>query len=125
MRVLENSDFGFVHQVLTYTRRHETAISTLTVNRIGTHAPNYIDLFQRWGPVFLSKDEYDRKLFVQLLHYSGWLATGVRKWLLRDFRTYHRERIRRILGRTSRRQLARGFVLQVWKTVMSSEPRAT
>ena len=120
MRVLEDSDFGFVHQVLTYTRRHETAISTLRVNRIGTHVPNKIDLFQRWGHIFLSKDEYDRKLFVLLLYYSAWLATSVRKWPLREFRTYHRERMRRILERTSPRELARGFGLQVRQTVMSS-----
>ena len=117
MRVLQDSDFGFVHEVLTYTRRHETAISTLRVNRIGTHAPNQIALFQRWGHVFLNKDEYDRKLFVLLLHYSAWLATNVRKWPLREFRTYHRDRTRRILARTSPRQLARGFGLQVRKTV--------
>ncbi len=67
MRILADSDFGFVHQVLTYTRRHEGAISTFRVNRIGTHAPNQIDLFQRWGHVFLSHDEYDRKLFVLLV----------------------------------------------------------
>jgi glycosyltransferase involved in cell wall biosynthesis len=119
MRVLEDSDFGFVHQVLTYTRRHETAISTTRVNRIGTHAPNQIDLFQRWGHVFLSKDEYQRKQFVLLLYYSAWLATNVRKWSLREFRTYHRERARRILARTSPRELVRGFELQVRKTVMS------
>jgi glycosyltransferase involved in cell wall biosynthesis len=124
LRVLQDSDFGFVHQVLTYTRRHEGAISTFRVNRIGTHAPNQIDAFQRWGRVFLSEDEYDRKLVVLLLYYSTWLATSVRRWPIGEFWTYHRDRVRRILGRTSSRELARGFGLQVRRTISpgSSHP---
>lgn len=113
---LSESDFGFVHQVLTYTRRHNEAV-TAFVRRVGTAMPADVDVFQRWGPVFLSADEYDRKLVVRLLHYATFLASDPTKWRRGEFWRYHQDRLRLILGRTSRRQLLRGLRLQARRTL--------
>jgi glycosyltransferase involved in cell wall biosynthesis len=114
--VLSESDFGFVHQVLTYTRRHNEAV-TAYVRRMGTAVPADLDVFQRWGHAFLSEDEYDRKQVVRLIDYASFLATRVGSWRHAEFRRYHRDRARLFLGRTSARQLARGLALQVRRTL--------
>ena len=114
--VLAESDFGFVHEVLTYTRRHNEAVTAFT-RRVGTYVPAYLDVFQRWGPTFLSEDEYDRKLVVRLLAYGGLLGRRVRSWRSREFRDYHRARLRVLLGRTSGHQLVRGLGLQVRRSL--------
>jgi glycosyltransferase involved in cell wall biosynthesis len=112
LEVLSESDFGFVHQVLTYTRRHNEAMTSST-RRVGTFVPSDLDMFQRWGPVFLSADEYDRKLVARLVDYAAFLAASPRNWPRREFRDYHRQRLRELLARTSHGQLAHGFGLQV------------
>jgi glycosyltransferase involved in cell wall biosynthesis len=114
--VLSESDFGFVHAVLSYTRRHNETVSTFT-RRIGTYIPADLGAFQRWGPVFLSKDEYDRKLVVRLLGYAAFLAGRPRKWASREFRDYHGDRLRELLGRTSASTLARGTQLQLRRSL--------
>lgn len=119
LAVLSESDFGFVHQVLTYTRRHNQSV-TAFITRIGTAVPADLDMFQRWGPVFLSKDEYDRKLVVRLIHYGAFLAMRPRSWQRREFSHYHRDRLRVFLGRTSPQQLARGFGLQLRRTLTTA-----
>jgi glycosyltransferase involved in cell wall biosynthesis len=110
--VLSESDFGFTHQVLTYTRRHNEAVTSFT-RRVGTFVPADVDVFQRWGSAFLSEDEYDRKLFVRLAEYAAFLSARPRIWARRESRDYHRKCLREFLDRTSHRQLAHGFRLQV------------
>jgi glycosyltransferase involved in cell wall biosynthesis len=114
--VLSESDFGFVHQVLTYTRRHNEAM-TSTTQRVGTFLPADLYMFQRLGPVFLSQDEYDRKLFVVLMEYAAFLLARSTSWPRREFRDYHRERLREFLHRTSYQQLAHGFRLQLRRSL--------
>ncbi len=123
MRALAMSDFGFVHQVLTYTRRHNEAVTAFT-KRVGTPIPNNVDLFQRWGPTFLTESEYDRKLFVRLVHYAAFIAKNPRKCLHREFRDYHRKRLGLILGRTTPGQLTRGLRLQLGRTAALGVPGA-
>jgi glycosyltransferase involved in cell wall biosynthesis len=118
LAVLRESDLGFVHQVLTYTRRHNEAMTSST-KRIGTFVPADLDVFQRLGPQFLTQDEYDRKLVVRLVEYAAFLAARPRRLARRDFREYHRERLREFLGRTSRRRLARGLRLQLRRSFAS------
>jgi glycosyltransferase involved in cell wall biosynthesis len=114
--VLSESDFGFVHQVLTYTRRHNEAM-TSTTRRVGTFLPADLYMFQRLGPVFLSEDEYDRKLFVALMEYAAFLLARSTRWPRREFRDYHHERLREFLDRTSYQQLARGLRLQLRRSL--------
>jgi glycosyltransferase involved in cell wall biosynthesis len=110
--VLSEADFGFVHQVLTYTRRHNEAVTSRT-RRLGTFLPSDLDVLQRWGHVFLSQDEYDRKLVVRLLAYAAFLATRPRMWARRESRNYHHKRLSEFFDRTSPLQLAQGLRLEV------------
>jgi glycosyltransferase involved in cell wall biosynthesis len=116
LEVLSESDFGYVHGVLTYTRRHNEAVTAFT-RRIGTYVPADLGVFQRWGPVFLTRDEYDRKLVVRLVGYGAFLAKRARSWRSAEFRRYHRGRIREVLGRTSVTQLARGVRRQIERSL--------
>jgi hypothetical protein len=114
--VLSESDFGFVHQVLTYTRRHNEAVTAYT-RRVGTYRPAHLRAFQRWGPVFLSRDEYERKLAVRVLDYSTLLLRHATRWSAQEFRAFHRARIREVRAATTARQLARGVGLQVRRSL--------
>ena len=96
LQVLSESDFGFVHQVLTYTRRHNEAVTAFT-RRIGTYISSDVGMFQRWGPAFLTPDRYDRALRpparLRVLPRTPRVAAAT-SWGIRD---YHEERVREIL----------------------------
>ncbi len=88
--VLQNSDFGFVHQVLTYTRLHdESQTSThqdLRVNLLGR-----LTVLKRYGPVYLSAEEYDKFLERKLNNYYKFLGQCVLQRREKAFWDYHKK----------------------------------
>jgi glycosyltransferase involved in cell wall biosynthesis len=55
--ILSESDFGFVHQVLSFTRRHEKTVSVTQAKKFATSLIGYLKMFLKYGPVFLSEEE--------------------------------------------------------------------
>ncbi len=60
--LLTESDFGFVHQVLTYTRRHEESVSSRIAHKLRSHRLGYLQHLVDYGPHFLSDVEYKIRL---------------------------------------------------------------
>jgi glycosyltransferase involved in cell wall biosynthesis len=58
-RILENSDFGFVNQVLTYTRLHKESITDRIGKRYNTGLIEFFEILLNYGPLYLNKKEYD------------------------------------------------------------------
>ena len=61
LETLRSSDFGFLHQVLTFTRRHEGTVFW-NYDRLGGNLPEQIKLVMKYAPVYLEEREYQRKL---------------------------------------------------------------
>lgn len=59
--VLRDWDFGFVHQVLSFTREGNESLSK-SVERFNPNLADYFITMNRFGPAFLSPDEYRRRL---------------------------------------------------------------
>ncbi len=60
--VLQDWDFGFAHQVLTYSRRHDESITSSFAKRLNTAAAEKIHRLKKHGPIYLSPDEYEKRL---------------------------------------------------------------
>jgi hypothetical protein len=58
--ILGESDFGFVHQVLTYTRRHEDSVTSSFTKKHTAHMLGYLKIHLEYGPKFLSDEEYEK-----------------------------------------------------------------
>jgi hypothetical protein len=88
LALLHESDFGFVHQVLTFTRRPLEAQTSLSV-RLNSYLAEHVVALKRYGPAFLTPDEYARRYRAQLHRYHRFLANNL---LRRDpvFWDYHR-----------------------------------
>ena len=106
------SDFGFVHQVLTFTRRPVDA-PFLKFVRFGAHLPERINLHAKHGPAFLTPAEYQRKLAVLVAQYGFFLLTSPRSLLNPAIRSYHRAAIRRLLRALDKRAVIAGVGIQV------------
>lgn len=55
--LLQHSDFGFIHQVLTYTRRHNESESSFA-RIVNTHKFNHLYVAIEYGRIYLNKLEY-------------------------------------------------------------------
>jgi glycosyltransferase involved in cell wall biosynthesis len=66
--LLSRSDFGFVHQVLSFARRQSRARMTWA-DEMNTYGPENIRFLLRYGQEVLDPDEYRRRLRVLLWKY--------------------------------------------------------
>jgi glycosyltransferase involved in cell wall biosynthesis len=97
--VLQHADFGFVHQVLTYRRRHdEDATMSSFARRVNTYLPGSLWILQRYGPVFLTPGEYRRRLSERLAQYDAFLGDALLRRRDPEFWHYHRRALE-TLGR--------------------------
>jgi glycosyltransferase involved in cell wall biosynthesis len=86
--VLRGADFGFVHQVLTYTRRPPEARTSFS-RRVNSYLAEGLVALVTYGPTFLGPAEYRRRHRRLLRRYYAFLGDNL---LRRDgeFWNYHR-----------------------------------
>ena len=73
LRTLMNSDLGFVHQVLTFTRAHTNTI-TSTSYRLNTDTPTQIRLLIQFGPHVFPPKQYRSIMRTWLYRYARYLG---------------------------------------------------
>ena len=75
-QALEHSDFGFVHQVLSYARIHSDSQTSKSIKYGRINRAMMADLI-RFGPAYLSQDERQERLAVLLEWYYDVLVRAV------------------------------------------------
>lgn len=111
--LLQETDFAFVHQVLTFVRTHdESATATITASYNKIILSN-LDLFTRYGPIYLSPIEFKKQLAVRLNKYYGFLARSLFNLKEKDFWKYHKQTIQKIGHPFSIARLTKASVSQM------------
>jgi glycosyltransferase involved in cell wall biosynthesis len=87
--ILQQHDFGFVHQVLTFMRVQERSLSADAV-RLKRNLVSALHDLVRYGPAFLSPDEMERCVREQLRLYYRSLGREAVRRPGREFWAYHR-----------------------------------
>lgn len=108
--LLMKSDFGFVHQVLTYTRRHNESVSHF-IRIINTHKFNHLYIAYKYGRELLDGVEYGKLMRKQWKIYYRFLGKSFIQILVsgywgrrREFYAYHAGTLKKI-----------GHKLNMWK----------
>lgn len=83
--LLQDGDYGFVQQILTYTRRHAGA-ETPAMRAQGTHNIGRIMIARDLGPAFLNAQEHRQAMDLQLRYYYGYLANNLKRLTDSKFR---------------------------------------
>jgi hypothetical protein len=86
--ILKHSDFGFVHQVLTFTRRENESISS----RVAGYRPDLLDNYLqvcKYGAMYLSKGEYRQCCEEVSRKYYRFLGKNLLRNNSRGFWQYH------------------------------------
>lgn len=87
--ILRTWDFGFVHQVLTYTRRHPVA-NTTYAEIMNTYVAGELRHLLRYGPDYLTREEYAQSLEQVLGRYYRFLALSLTQPRVAEVWAYHR-----------------------------------
>ncbi|MBL4903604.1 glycosyltransferase family 2 protein [Desulfocapsa sp. AH-315-G09] len=120
LEILQNNDFGFIHQVLSFTRVHDDSIGSLS-QKFNTTKPNFLYSFTKFGPVYLNTGEYEERLSILLKGYYKFLGEqcfyfkGVKFW------NYHKESFRNLGFSFSLLRVIKEGVFFVLKTMMNPE----
>lgn len=71
--LLQESDFGFVHKVLSFTRLHEESQTSIQ-QQLNTYYMAKLSLLTKYGPVYLKQPEYNQLLGKLVTRYYTFLA---------------------------------------------------
>ena len=87
--ILQHSDFGFVHQVLTFIRRHAESATSRVAGPFNKIILGNLDLLARYGPVYLNPKEYRSHLKFKFFDYYRFLSYSLFQLREREFWKYH------------------------------------
>jgi len=91
IRLLQNGgDFGFVHQVLTFTREHETSVSSTQSRILGTGVLEYSAIVAKHGPGFLTTNEMRTLMRAYKRAYSHFLFRSLLASRRKEIWRYHK-----------------------------------
>jgi hypothetical protein len=89
---LQNTDFGFVHQVLSYERIHGKAMSA-ECRALNAYTPSLLCDLIEYGPTCLKAGELEKRLEDVLDDYYEFLGTSVFHGRDKAFWNYHKKRL--------------------------------
>jgi glycosyltransferase involved in cell wall biosynthesis len=92
---LQNSDFGFVHQVLSFERLHDAQLSRGAIG-INSYISSVLEDLLRYGPVYLTGDELERRRREVLDEFYYVLARSAYHFRGKMFWAYQKERLRQL-----------------------------
>jgi len=94
--VLQHCDFGFVHEILTFVRCHEHSATSVIAKPLNKLIPQNLDLLVRFGPIYLTDDEYHGQLKYSLTQYYRFLATSIINKRDNGFWEYHKQQMKEL-----------------------------
>jgi hypothetical protein len=120
--ILQNCDFGFVHQVLTYTRRHPGA-QTDFAESVNTYLAGQLRHLQRYGPIYLSPEEYASRHRWLLAEYYRFLGRSLLEPRGEEIWRYHEAALASLGHRVSAGRLLM-MLFTYWRRAVMSPLQA-
>jgi glycosyltransferase involved in cell wall biosynthesis len=112
LELLQNADFGFVHQVLTYQRIHDEQ-ATVFSDRVNTYLPGNLMILTKYGPIYLDDEEYERCLSEHMESYYRFLAQSLLYRRDKQLIEYHKNRLQSMGYGFSRAKLLTGIASEI------------
>ena len=94
-RILAEHDLGFIHQVLTFSRKDEESLNSEVV-RFGPGPIRKFMFAVKFGPQFFTRDEHPKYLDAQTDFYGQFLAESVFQFKKKEFWDFHRKGLRAV-----------------------------
>jgi glycosyltransferase involved in cell wall biosynthesis len=90
LELLKTNDFGFVHQVLTFSREHPGSLTSFS-KQMNTIIASLLHEVVTYGPDYLTEEEFESVLSQKVFEYYEFLALSFAKgrWGDKQFWSYH------------------------------------
>lgn len=92
MELLKGADFGFIHQVLSFSREHDESLTSRTAT-LSTLYPESLHLLRRYGPIYMSEKECQARWTNLMAEYRHFLMKSLLLSRGPEFWTYHRRQL--------------------------------
>ncbi len=106
---LKHSDFGFAHELLTFTRVDNESLRS-TARRLNSYLVGYIHDVLKFGPDYLSESEYKQRLGLLWDEYYEFLARAVFPKREPAFWSYHKQKLQSMGQKFSRLKLLKAVI---------------
>jgi len=111
---LRETDFGFVHQVLSFNREGgDDSRTTGFLQRVNSYPVADIEELVKYGPAYLTKQECDSHLKKAVSDYYKFLAQSVLARRNKEFWDYHRSRLKVVDMKIDKFRLARNVLYRI------------
>ena len=115
--LLQESDFGFVHQVLTYSRTRRESNNAFA-NEMDSKILGDFTVLLKYGPIYLTPEERQARLNYLLDIYYHRLARSFVRLRGREYWNYHRERLHAIGFAINRFRLLRAVARKILTSLL-------
>ncbi len=116
--LLKTCDFGFVHQVLTFTRVRSDSLSTISQG-LQTSLASMLQLLVTHAPDYLTREESKARLARHLSEYYRFLGKSLILGRDTRFWNYHKEELAKAGLGFSRARLAKGALTALCNAVLN------
>jgi glycosyltransferase involved in cell wall biosynthesis len=113
--LLESCDFGFVHQVLSFTRMHDASMGNTFSKRYNPQLVEYLGMMRKYGPKYLDEQTFNRLHDEMLRTYRRTIARRLvsgRGW---KYWKFHREKLRQLGYSIGAADIARGALEEIFR----------
>jgi glycosyltransferase involved in cell wall biosynthesis len=117
-RLLRDSDFGFVHQILTYTRVRPGSLTAASTD-ISTDYASMLSILVAYGGDSLTVEERDSRVTRQLADYYRFLGRSLVRGRDAAFWAYHRGKLTESSFGFSRARVAWALVASLGRILLS------
>jgi hypothetical protein len=119
LELLKDHDFGFVFKVLSYNRKGEKSRTTAFLDRVESSYAADVDEFTKYGPVYLTRDEWEPRLKAAWGRYYQFLGQNVLKFRNKEFWDYHFKHVKAMGYSLSRGRIAASAAWRVVELVLN------
>jgi glycosyltransferase involved in cell wall biosynthesis len=108
--LLDSCDFGFVHQVLTFTRTHAGSMGNTFSRIYNPQLVEYLGMMRKYGPRYLDEQTYNRLHANMVRSYRRIVARRLISGRGRAYWEFHRDKLRGLGYSIGPADVARGAV---------------
>jgi glycosyltransferase involved in cell wall biosynthesis len=112
LNCLQVSDFGFVHQILSFERIHDEALNA-TLRKLNAFVVYpLLNFLLEYGPIFLTPHEFSNRLEEVLEDYYNFLAVSAFNFRNTEFWNYHKGTLKELGYRFYSIRLAKSIFMK-------------
>jgi len=115
--LLKSCDFGFIHQVLTFSRVRSGSLTTISKD-LHTDCASMLQLLVTYAPDYLTSEECEARLAQYLSEYYKFLGKSLILGREKQFWDYHKGELNKAGVGFSRARLAKGVLATLCKAAL-------